>query len=485
MVTGVWQALRRIVRGREAKPARDGRAASGNAAQRPDRVGSRQLAFEQAVRKLSALSDGGAGRLRVVSLAEFKDAVGDKWPRLADKVAIVADNLIRRHIGPGNLYQRQDEDTFLLAFVTVSPDEARRRATAIAQDLSRFLLGERCIKGERPLAVAAHIHPRRALDKDGQVDYAALRSALAESRSFLDHLGDCPDEDGLEGWQELKPEAPRRPVVTEWEPIVVPRQKPPEEPWQGVGPLPATGKLSLLWRPTWVAEGEAISAYSARVVRVDGEDAPPLEGPLAYPGEDPATALRIDRFVVSAAVRDLRDVQGAGASVIIPVNWSSMARDRRGPVVAVLADLTEEMRHSRVMMEVFRIPDDAAEAEIEEVSGFLRKLCGDVLLRMRLSSPLVGQAGRLGATKVGLDLSELRPDERMNDDKLLETLERLQGSADYHGIGSYVWSARRRRVVGEVVQSGFEMVNGPGLMRDVGRPAVVVPAPRQRFALAG
>ena len=37
-------------------------------------------------------------------------------------------------------------------------------------------------------------------------------------------------------------------------------------------------------------------------------------------------------------------------------------------------------------------------------------------------------------------------------------------------------------IVGEVVLNGFGMVNGPGLMKDVGRPTAIVPAPRRRFA---
>jgi len=84
----------------------------------------------------------------------------------------------------------------------------------------------------------------------------------------------------------------------------------------------------------------------------------------------------------------------------------------------------------------------------------------------------------------GLDLSELRPDERMDDERLLENLGRIQEATARDGIGCYLWSARHRRVVGGVVQSGFEMVNGPGLMKDIGHPAMVMPAPCARFNAA-
>ena len=111
----------------------------------------------------------------------------------------------------------------------------------------------------------------------------------------------------------------------------------------------------------------------------------------------------------------------------------------------------------------------------------LRPLCGEVLLRLRLSSPLLRHVDALGTATIGLDLSELRDDQRMADDRLLDVLDLLQASAERAGLGCYVWSARRRKVVGGVVGGGFDMVNGPGLMRDVARPSVVVPAPKNRF----
>ena len=85
---------------------------------------------------------------------------------------------------------------------------------------------------------------------------------------------------------------------------------------------------------------------------------------------------------------------------------------------------------------------------------------------------------------VGLDLSEFRPEDRMDDEQLLAVLERIQQETAKDGIGCYLWSARHRKVVGGLVQGGFEMVNGPGLMKDIPQPAIVLPAPRSRFAAA-
>lgn len=437
--------------------------------------------FEQALARLAAEPDGGAGRLRVVSLADFRAAVGDKWLRLADKVAIIAEAVIQRHIGSGNQFRRQGDDLWLLAFLMGDAETARTAAAQVAQDLSRHLLGDACIGGERPVAVVAHVAAACALDARGTLDHGAVRAAIDECRSLMEMRGEAGP-----AWRPLVVPGGRRPAAPAWRALHWAHGgERVDEPWDTVPPLPADAHLRLVWRPTWVAEGEAISAYSARIVRLDHAEAEPLEGPLAYPAADENSALRLDRFVTAAALADLAATQAAGrqASVILPLSWSTL-HHHGAQLLQPFAELPEDTRRQRVRIEVFRLPDDASADELEAVVAFARKLCGDVLVRLRLGSPLIDRIGALGAGHVGLDLSELRPAERMGDELLLSTLAELQDNAVRAGAGCYLWSARRRRVVGGAVRNGFEMVNGPGLMRDIARPAAIVPAPRDRFTAA-
>jgi GGDEF domain-containing protein len=463
------------------KPAVPARIGLARAA-RPMAQSVGQAEFDVVLAALRQRPDGGAGRLRVISLADFRHAVGDKWPRLTDKVTMIAEQLIRRQIGSGNLFRRVDEETWLLLFPRVSPDQARHIAVAIAQEISRHLLGERCVGGERPLAVAAHLAVADAIDESGRVLTMAVRQAVEQSRALFDHLSPCAPAALQARVASLEGVKQRHRGVAQWTPILMEHaEDQPEEPWQAVGPMPADAHLSLLWRPTWVAEREAIAAYCARVARTDHPGDPPLEGPMAYPVKDEVTAFILDRFVAAVGMRDLLRANSRGSVIIVPLTWECLAGEHRAEVVAPFADVAADIRQRRVQVEICRIPDSADVESINRVVTALRSLCGGVLLRLRLSSPLLCRVDELGEAKIGLDLSELRPHERMNDDRLMSILEMLQGSANDAGLGCYVWSARRRRVVGGVVCGGFQMVNGPGLMKDVGRPALVMPAPRERF----
>jgi hypothetical protein len=113
-----------------------------------------RLAIEQVLRE----EQGRFGiRTHVVSLIEFREAVGPRWPRLADKVMLIAEGVINLHLGSGNLYSRQGSDFFLLLFRNLPQAEARRRALVIAQELGTRLVGDQFRGVDIPLALAAEI----------------------------------------------------------------------------------------------------------------------------------------------------------------------------------------------------------------------------------------------------------------------------------------------------------------------------------------
>lgn len=454
-------------------------------------------------------------RLHMVSLAEFREAVGDKWGRLAGKVDLIADNLIRRHIGRGNMWERQGEDSYLLAFPRVDEIEARRRVLLIVADLDRHLMGER-IAGRQARSLAREVPVGDAIGEDGQINPAAIQvaaeAAIARGRQPGHHaprrhmLPSAGDPSATHGKQDLRrhilsssdlhAHTAHRTImakVAEDEPDEHPEwqhftfrgeAEASEDPWNTVPQLSPDSRLTLVWRPTWVSEGEAISAYTARVVRREPGQERALEGTMAYPDDDPRSAQAIDRYVVATAVRDLT-TKGADrrCSVIVPISWNSLVSKQRRDIIVPFADLDAETRAQRLKVEIFRTPDQADAEQLDDVIGFIRGLGCEPLVRMRVASNILRWAAANG-TAVGLDLSELRPHEKLDDAGLLAALDNLRDQACQGGIDCYLWSARRKRVIGGAVQSGFRMVNGPGLMADLRRLATVMPAPRVRFATA-
>ncbi|HLO75102.1 MAG TPA: hypothetical protein VK196_01440, partial [Magnetospirillum sp.] len=84
-------------------------------------------------------------KLHIVSLVEFREAVGDRWSKVADKVMMIAEGVINMHLGAGNIFGRQGSDFFVLLFRTCDNYEARRRSVIIAQELGTRLVGDQFI----------------------------------------------------------------------------------------------------------------------------------------------------------------------------------------------------------------------------------------------------------------------------------------------------------------------------------------------------
>ena len=474
-------------------------------------------------------------KLQVISLVEFREAVGDKWNRLSEKVMMIAEGVINLHLGAGNVFGRRGQDFFVLLFRTVPAAEGRRRAVQIAQELGTRLVGAQFVGHERPLALATEIDLADAIAPDGTLDLAAIHQAVGEMRAII-----APDAPARGGYRphrtrpateedlpihhsslppplpeqgdlraHLRPSklaakdfVPRRsmmpsqiPVTTEstprqvaaptWTAVVIDNRAGSAGDGNGqTPPMPGDARLSLVWRPSWVASGELIGAYKAQVNRVDVPGQPPYEGCRAYPADGGDTALTIDRFVIGATVREMRTAETAAsrAAIVLPLHWASASSPQRLSLLAALGDLPEAVRTSRLIIDLFGVPDGIADSQLAATIQALRPLCKEVTLRVRLAYPRASRTADCAIATIGIDLSELPSGERSDDDALLDALARLHQNADAARLGVYAWGIRRRAVVVGTVLGGFAMINGPGLMKDLARPAKILPAPKARLA---
>ncbi|TAN55624.1 MAG: hypothetical protein EPN20_20045 [Magnetospirillum sp.] len=471
-------------------------------------------------------------KLQVISLVEFREAVGDKWHRLSEKVMMIAEGVINLHIGPGNVYGRRGQDFFVLLFRNIPQAEGRRRAVQIAQELGTRLVGAQFVGHERPLALATEISLADAMAPDGGLDLAAILNAVGQMRALVastappragyrPHLTKPPVADDPQIHHSALPPplpeqgdlrahlrpsklsakdfVPRRsmlPVQMPAKTEAAPRQvaaptwtavemtdhaRPADDGPGGAPPMPGDATLSLAWRPTWMAAGEVIGAYRAQVNRVDMPGHAPFEGCRAYPADGGETALALDRFTIGAAVREMRSGDTA-AAIVLPLHWASACSPRRLSLLAPLGDLSEEIRADRLIIDLFGIPDGVGDGQLTATIQALRPLCKEVMLRVRLSHPRAPRAAECGIATIGIDLAELPHSERTDDDSLLDALARLHQKADAARLGVYAWGIRRRAVVVGTVLGGFAMIDGPGLMKDLARPAKILPAPRSRLA---
>lgn len=485
-------------------------------------------------------------KLQIISLVQFRDAVGEKWTRLSEKVMLIAEGVIAQHLGAGNVCGRQGQDFFVLLFRTVPHAEGRRRSILIAQELGTRLLGNQFIAGDQPLALAAELDLADAVGPDGRLKPAALADAIAATRAQIAQTatgglrrepslvtdinggirrsllsgdaggaGTGSDRDGETAWaghteyrdgetvdprwKKLDAGLQRPQTEPDWKPLETERKRTRSEPeWKPLEtarrlaedrpnappPMPVDAALSVSWRPTWLGASETLGAYQARISRVDQPGQKPCEGSRAYPSEGGDTALALDRAIIAAAVRELCaiDAPTPRAALILPLHWASVSSARRLSLLAPLADLTDGQRSGRVIFDLFGLPDDLSTRDLNDTVTALRPLCREVMLRVSLEAPRAARAADCRASAIGTDLDDLSASAQGDDDTLLDALAGLHQKADAVGLAVYAWGLRRRAVVTGTVMGGYGFINGPGLMKDLPRPARALPAPRSRFA---
>ena len=109
-----------------------------------------------------------ASTLRVISLAAFRDAVGEDWDRLSERVMMIAESIIQRRIGAGNVFGREGEEIFVLCFALSVPDaEARRKSVVITEEIGRKLIGAQFSGAKQTLVHRADVEKADALKADG------------------------------------------------------------------------------------------------------------------------------------------------------------------------------------------------------------------------------------------------------------------------------------------------------------------------------
>ncbi|MBF0561669.1 MAG: hypothetical protein HQL37_06515 [Alphaproteobacteria bacterium] len=123
-------------------------------------------------------------KVHIIAVEDFRIALGDKWLRLRGKVALIADGIIQRHIGPGNLSNTIGDDKFILVFRTVPVEEGRRRTILIANELGRRLVGANFTGMETAKVRIAEVAPEELLTESGALDLENLSRLAAAGEAI-------------------------------------------------------------------------------------------------------------------------------------------------------------------------------------------------------------------------------------------------------------------------------------------------------------
>ena len=83
-----------------------------------------------------------AGRFQTISLEKVRKRVGDQWREISDKIVRNAEQVIRRHLEPQDVFHKTPTSDFTVCFSQLSAEQAALKVEVICDEIWERLFGE-------------------------------------------------------------------------------------------------------------------------------------------------------------------------------------------------------------------------------------------------------------------------------------------------------------------------------------------------------
>lgn len=140
------------------------------------------------------------GRVRLINFDAIRNSLGDRWPRLQDKIELLAEKIISDELSARDLYLNMGEAEFAIYFADATPEETKIRCLAIVEAIHAKLFGveDKVTDGSQRVAECHLVHTAdlimdwesadvpRGAPHDGQAPLETLRGLFRHDAEVLD-----------------------------------------------------------------------------------------------------------------------------------------------------------------------------------------------------------------------------------------------------------------------------------------------------------
>ncbi|MBX7200978.1 MAG: hypothetical protein K1X51_16520, partial [Rhodospirillaceae bacterium] len=389
-----------------------------------------------------------SGKVPVISLAAFREAIGDLWERYRDKAIMIAETSIARRIGKGNTYIAVDEDSWLLLFSRSDEAQAQERADAIASVIGKKLMGARFSLEEIPLPAAQKLGLADILNADGTVNLDAMRGEIAKIKAAQRAYAKPAAPSHARKLADDKAPAKQR-IVARARPLPAP-PVPPEE-------LSKFHGLVQRYRPAWNAESQSVNtvlfrAYTPEGLSVTDDETAQLNS---------ATALD----VVRAGLAAFTEMRKAEVPILfcLPLPVGAFSAQALGEARELIAQIPREARLGDLRLDLRRLPRANPE-KLVALRELFRSYARGVTMPI---NPFTGIEAMLAIDRVAY-VADVTRESGATDTEMFEVLLQLKNRAGARAVA--VTGLRKRGHLAKAVGAGVAEVSGPALLEETKHP---------------
>jgi hypothetical protein len=383
-------------------------------------------------RSRAAPSSIAGARFSMVGLTELREQLGERWPQLSERVHDLAQAVIQRHLGRGDVFDAHGDDGYVILFTQLTQLQAEFKCRVIAKEIAAKLLGADWV-GRATDGVVFELPEAAVHAPSFQV---ALDEAIARGRPVSGEAPPAPPRQ-TSGSQASGPdEAPRvqRAVAHALKPI-------------------ERGRGQAGYTPVWDFGVDALLRFRFR-------GAP-------QPVDPPQSAVDDAKVDVAALTQVLFDVgrllqTGRRLPVICPVRLETVVRDGwRSQLDRMLRAAPPAVRKLVALEVVITAENDA------DWIGSLERAWRAMPGRPTPSLPLRASAAPARRSEVVQHVSLLLPESFSATKSGIDAMGVFAQKAERVGMTCGVLGLRTRAAALAATAAGFQQLAGPAIHADV------------------
>lgn len=390
--------------------------------------------FRQKARQiLQAQSSVAAGVVHLLGLDHIQQAVGDKWPLIAERVHDLTARMLQKHLGPSDAWIKYDSANYLIVFSERDKAAAQLVCGKMKAELHALLLGH---------SETTTITVKTAtIDLQGQVlvetqRLSDLLDAFATQAVVAAACDDCD---------------------------LVDDDEPP--PCIGAGEMLAL-RLGLhektepefLYRPIWDAYAQVISTYVCEAFLVRPGFSRTRGYDVLYDPENCDTILDLDMKTFSEAIATYNDLfQNRFRFVLtIPVHFETLANTKRRREYWQVYRMIPKYLIPFIAFELVGLPPRIPFGRLNEIVNALRVSCRAVIARTGNELPDLPTYVQSGIKSLGLDICAHADGARVRQD-----IERFGAACRRAGMTPYADGVRTPWMLEAAEKALFKYLAGP------------------------
>ena len=354
-----------------------------------------------------------AGNVQMLGFEALKESFGDRWEGIKDKVHLLTEGIIKRHITASDVYLLMNEEKFVVLFGKSTLEEADRTAKAIAREVNKTLSGA----GVGMDAVSV----RPVVFEVPRDDPVPLQAPAALEKSVEDAQREA------EAAEEAKVEA-------------------------------AKDQLAMRFWPVANVRKRLVSCYHADLHVPEDVD---LALDPNEPSSTGAVEAAVDRLILQQAGQALVEAASRKmrALMIVPVHFETVAAKGFRSAYLEICKLLPRIAERRMMLMVRNLPDDVPQGRLHTIFTYLAPYFAGFVGDFSLDFDRADKIGGVGIVAIAVNGQGMPAPTPADLGKLKAFVDANQAAK----IRRYFYGAESFDIATAARRTRFDYVQGAGV----------------------